>query len=435
MGEIASGEFFLDFLVALGVGALIGIEREHRRDQTQVIAGVRTFPLFSMAGYLLVVVAGEMSDGAGALLAVGLGGIIAVAIAFLWVRHQLGVTGMTTPLAMIVTFLLGLLVGFGYTTEAIVVGVATTFLLLTKERLHAFAEVLTEEEMMGALQFITVAFILFPIVSRLESPVLGQDWIGRGELVDPFLTLLVVIFVSAISFASFLAMRFVGARRGVMLSGLLGGLVSSEATVVSLAEHARESPDLVRPAVTGAILATSSMFARNLAIAAFADPTLRVARTMLVVLLPMALVTAGYSLWRWRVARLAPKGEARAPRVKNPFAVTPALRFAAYFVAITVLATFASRALGPVGVYATALGGFVSAGAVIASVVSLYAAGTVSFEVATITGALACVIAVANKLVILRWANHAVFEKARAPFAVVTLLGLAALAGLVLALA
>lgn len=428
-------EFFLDFFVALGVGALIGIEREHRRDQVQVIAGVRTFPLFSVAGYLLVIVASELGEGKATLLAVGLAGTIAIAIAFLWVRHQLGVTGMTTPLAMIVTFILGLLVGFGYTGEAIVVGVATTFLLLTKDRLHAFAEVLTEDEMMGALQFITVAFILFPIVARLESPVLGQEWIGRGKLVDPYLTLLVVIFVSAISFASFLAMRFVGARRGVMLSGLLGGLVSSEATAVSLAEHARESRDLVRPAVTGAVLATTSMFVRNLAIAAFADPTLRVARLMLPVLAPMALASGGYALWRWRVARKEPRQEARAPRVKNPFAVTPAVRFAAYFVAITLLATFASRALGPVGVYATALGGFVSAGAVIASVVSLYAAGTVSFEVATITSVLACVIAVANKVVILRFANAEVFEKSVRPFTVIALVGLAALVGLVIGLA
>lgn len=424
-------DFFLDFVVALGVGGLIGLEREHRRDQTQVIAGVRTFPLFSIGGYMLTLIAREAVGGAlpsALLLATGLLGVVAIAIAFLWVRHQLGVTGMTTPMAMIVTFLLGVLIGYGFVQEAIVIGVATTFILLTKDRLHKFAEILSDDEIMGALQFITVLFILFPIVQRVEAPVFGQEWIGRGGLVDPYATLLVVIFVSAISFASFLAMRVVGARRGAIVSGLLGGLVNSEATSVSLAEQASAEPALVRVAVAGSLLATTTMFVRNLAIAGFADATLTVAREMLVPLALMALAGAAFATWRYRRRGPEEQGTIRPPRISNPFALLPALRFAALYLALTVLATLAQENLGPAGVYATALGGLVSAGAVTASVASLWATGAVPLEVAVRTAVLASVIGAANKLVILRATNRDVYRKARLPFGVLSGVGVVALA-------
>ncbi len=417
------GEFFLDFFVALGVGALVGLEREHRRDQTQVIAGVRTFPLFSLAGYMLAIVAREVGENAAVLLAAGVLGMAAIAIAFLWVRHQLGVTGLTTPMAMLVVFFLGVLIGYDRAQAAIVIGVATTFLLLTKERLHGFAAALDDEEVMGALQFITVVFILFPIVQALHAPVLEQAWLGRGALVDPYFTLLVVIFVSSMSFASFLAMRTVGARRGVAVSGLLGGLVNSEATSASLAGYANESESLVRPAVIGALLATTTMFVRNLAIAAFADPSLAVARAMLPVLAPMAALGAALATWRyWRHRRREQDG-GRVPRVKNPFALAPAVRFALLFLGISVAARVGTSLLGPAGVFATALGGVVSAGAVIATVCVLYVKGDASLQVAALTAILATVIGAANKLVVLRAANAQVFRKAGPFFVALTAVG------------
>lgn len=415
----------MDAATALGIGGLVGLEREHRRDQIQVIAGVRTFPLFSLAGYLLALIsltAAEPLIIAAAVFVIG-----GITVSFLWVRHTLGVSGLTSPMAMLVTFLLGVLIGFGYSREAIVVGVAVTFLLLTKQRLHKFAEVLSDDEIMEALQFITISFILFPIARDLQPGSLGVPWIGRGALVDPFQILLVVIFVSAISFAGFVAMRFVGPRRGVAVSGLLGGLVNSEAASASLAGYAKENRALTAAAVLGAVLATLSMFIRNTAIVGFSDPTLAVVRLFVLAIVPAVLVTA---LIAYRMRKRVAEPIAQRVVVKSPFALGPALKFAAIFAFVSVFTSVAIQAsqranLGEAGVYLVALGGFVGAGAVSASVTALYATGKLSLAVAAQTAALATAMGAANKLIVLRAVDEQVFERARSAFIVITMTGAA----------
>lgn len=119
----------------------------------------------------------------------------------------MGYPGFTTTLALIVTYLSGVMVAYDLILEAVVVGVITTFLLLSKERLHRFAKVLTKEEMMGALQFITIAFILYPLTLDLElTGVLSV--FSNGEPLDLNMVLLIVLFVSAISFTSFLVLTY-----------------------------------------------------------------------------------------------------------------------------------------------------------------------------------------------------------------------------------
>lgn len=420
--------FFVEFIVAGAVGGLIGLEREHRSDNLTVIAGVRTFPLVSVAGFLCAWLAqqgGDAGAAAGAwVMGAGILGAFGFAFMFIHMRAGLGQTGVTTPIAIVVTFLLGALIGYGYTFEAVVVGVVTTFLLLTKQRLHRFAQVLDDDEILSALQFITILFILLPLTVDLQRGELGYDWLGRGALVDPFSILLVVVFVSSISFVSLLAMRRIGPGRGMEFSGFLGGLVNSEATTAALAQRARESEGLVAPALVGALLASTTMVLRNLAIAGAADPSLR----LLLALAPYALPIAAFGLFlAWR-ARSGRTDAVPAVRVRNPFAILPALRFAALFTAVSIVVTLARVHLGEAGVYIASLGGFVSAGAVIASLASLSATGAVDFGVALRTCLLAIAASVVVKLVILRAVDERVYRRARVPFLVLTGAALAGVA-------
>ncbi|MHB8605268.1 MAG: MgtC/SapB family protein [Thermoplasmatota archaeon] len=419
---IEFGEFFVRFLTALGIGALIGLEREHRRDQTQVIAGVRTFPLFALAGFMLALVAQVVPDPvllSAAVLSMG-----AITIAFLLVRHQLGVTGLTTPMAMLVTFLIGIFIGYGFEREAILIGVATTFLLLTKQRLHRFAELLTDDELSSALQFIVIAFVLFPLAANAPAPVLDQSWLGRGALVDPYAILLIVVVVSAVSFVSFVAMRALGAERGILVSGVLGGFVNSEATSVSLAEHAIGDASLVTPAASGALLATAMMFVRALFIAAVSATALDFAFRLALPLVPLLLIALVLAAIVYR-SHAGPQ-LAKPVTVKNPFALGPAVKFAGIFAAVSLIATLLARNLGDTGVYLTALGGLVGAGAVVASVATLYAGGHISLAVATETAVLATAAGVANKFFVLHAANRAVYARARVSLIVLVVLAIGA---------
>ena len=416
---MALEDFFVDFVVTAAVGGLVGVEREHRADNQTVVAGVRTFPLIAISGLLVAVLAVESQSPF--VLAAGILGAFGLGFMLVHARQQMGFSGFTTPAAMVVTFLVGVLIGYGHRMEGVIVGVAATFLLLTKQRLHRFAQYLDENEILSALQFITVVFILVPLTANLEPPVWGQDWIGRGAVVDPFVILTVVVFVSVISFASLLVMRRVGPRRGLEFSGLLGGLVNSEATTASLAHRAKEEEKLVAPAVVGSLLASTTMLVRNLAIAGFADPSFQLLRGMLPFLLPVFLV-GGLMAWRARGRKAEP---IPGVRIRNPFAVGPALQFAAVFAAVSILAKLAQAQFGAGGVFVLALGGFVSAGAVVASLAGLVATGTVPLQVAVITAVLANAASVLGKLVILRAIHLPTFRRAMVPYAVMSAVAIA----------
>jgi uncharacterized membrane protein (DUF4010 family) len=415
-------DFLVNVLVALAIGGVVGIEREHRGDATKVIAGVRTFPLIAAAGTIAVRVGQQTSSDlpvAAGLLVAG-----AFAMGLFAARHSMGVTGLTTPAAMFVTFLAGVLVGFDMRIEGMVVGVATAALLVSKRRLHGIAHHITDEEVMSAVQFITIAFILFPLTASLARPLDPWGLVGPKAPIDPYGVLLIVVFVSGISFASFLAMRSVGARRGVEVSGLLGGLVNSEATTASLAAQAAQEPGLERPAIVGALLSTSTMFVRNLAIAAFVDLSLATARFMLVPIIAMALTGAAAAVLRER--SMGPHAQAQV-RLSNPFAIGPALKFAVVFTLISALAYAARAALGPWGVYASLAGALVSGGAVVASVGTLAATGTIPAVTAGKVAVLACVIGAANKLLILRTTNRGMYRRSAAAYAFIAVVGAAAL--------
>jgi len=411
-------EFMVGFAVAAAVGGIVGVEREHRPDGQDVIAGVRTFPLVSIAGFLLATFARE-SDQA-LILGAGILGIFAFALMFIQMRLKLNQTGVTTPIAIIVTFLLGALIAYGHTFEAVVVGIAMTFLLVTKRKLHAFVSLLDEDEILSTLQFFAVLFILVPVTYNLPEHVYGLSWLGRHQILDPFSVVLIVVFVSAISFASLVAMRQIGPRRGLEFSGLMGGLVNSEATTAGLAQRARDEPKLLSAAFVGAILATLTMMIRSVALVAFADPSLTLMIAIAPWLLPLFLAGAWFA-WRERVSTDEPIA---AVRVKNPFAIVPALRFALIYAGVGVFVALAQRYLGEAGTYIAALGGAVSGGAVMASVAALHAHGDIAFLPALRVCLLANAISVGGKLVILRATNRDLFWKSRAAYGTMTALAL-----------
>lgn len=400
--QLVDLEFLFHIAVALALGALIGLERERQRDSRTVLAGIRTFPLASIAGVIFAYLGSHMDSAA--YVAVGAAVFGLASGLMYWVRHTLGIHGITSPIAFFVTYLVGALIGLGFVFEGVIAGIAVTVLLFTKRRLHRLAEVMTQREMAGALQFAVVAFILFPLVMRLEPPILGQDWIGRGAVLDPVFALAMVIFVSALSFASFLIMRFLGAAQGLSVSALLGGLVNSEATTASLAGIGRDRHELLPGAIEGVTLTNATMLVRNLVIAAIVDPTLRFALAVAPALVVMFLAQTLFALLR----RHRMDSKDITIRLGNPFALGPAFRFAAVFLALYVVTVLIQEIPGADerAVLLTAIGGLVSSAAVIAIVGFAAAQGELSLTIAIATAVMATILSTLNKLILVR-AVHA----------------------------
>lgn len=399
---------------------MIGLEREQHRERELVIAGVRTYPLISVGGMLFAYL--EMATDVEYAVTVGLGAFTAMAIVYAWIRHSLRLTGLTSPVALLVTYIIGVLIGYGYFIEGVAVGVATTFLLLAKGKLHAFAETVTEAEMMGALQFILVAFILYPITLSMGDVVIRG--FNLSKIVNLSAVVLTIILVSLLSFVSFLAIRYFGARKGLAVTGALGGLVNSEAAAASLAAHVRKYPATAKPATAGVLLANTGMLARNILISALSDTTLGAA---IMLLLPSLLMASlGVFYYIWSVAG-ATETKGKVFRMESPFAMRPALIMGLLIGLVSVVVYLFSRIPsggGSTGIYMTALAGFVSSAAVVFSVSTLAFTGHLSPLLAGEVAVLACLMSTLNKLIIVRAGSKELSQSSRAMIAATFAVGL-----------
>jgi len=407
-------EFIYYLVIALAVGALVGVEREHHKGDDMVIAGVRTFPLVSLLGFLLAYIgqnAAELVPGMSALYLqalslIGIAIVSALAVSLLYIRFSMGVPGLTTPFALVITYVAGLLVGFGLIIEAVVVSVIVTFLLVSKKRLHAYAELLDDTELIGALEFIAIAFIAYPVTLQLDlAP--PYDIFNPGEPLAISNLFLIVVFVSSISFISFLLIRWQGPSRGLRFSGLLGGLVSSEATTISLSNLAKENKGIIRTAASGIILANATMFARDLAVTIFADMSLATASLAALPLLALSGVgvAMGYSM------KVEKQADGHELDVRSPFAIVPALKFGIIFLMVSVLVYLVNTYLGQEYIYLVALGGMVSSAAVAASVSSYVFLGQLGAMEAAQIILLATAISSFTKLAYSRYISKDVFRR------------------------
>lgn len=382
----ALSDFLQKLILSLMIGVLIGVEREHRKTEHEVFAGVRTFAITCVGGMLATFAAGITEPGillAAALLTVLCG------VALMYRTYTLrGKLGMTTAVALYCTFLLGVLVANNYYLFAIISGVIITFLMIEKRPLHSFARKLTDEEILSALRFLAVSFILYPLVP--DEPLLG--------IIDLKATIFIVVVVMFIGFASYISLRRTGAGGGIAYSGLLGGFVSSDATVVALAGLAKQKTGLVDSFHSGVLLAVLSMLISNLIIAVIVDTSGQTAALMAPVHLVMGIVVGAlYFSGREKAGNASETLE-----LQSPFALKPAFQFGAIFLALQLIGTFAAEYAGTYGVYALAVGGVASSSAVTASVAALVVNGSLSPAMAGQTAVLAGIVSILAKIVLIR---------------------------------
>src|SRR6185436_338071 len=232
-----------NFVTALGIGLLIGAERERRKGggPSRAPAGIRTFTAASLAGAISVIVGGAV------MLAVSVAGV-AVLTAVAYFRSRSDDPGLTTEVALILTALLG---GLAMQRPALAagVGVGLAVLLAARTPLHHFVRtVLTETEVRDALIFAGATLVVLPL--------LPNQAMGPYGALNPRSIWIVVILVMAISAAGYILVRILGARFGLPIAGLASGFISSTATIGAMGARVRKSPDVISAAVAGATLST-----------------------------------------------------------------------------------------------------------------------------------------------------------------------------------
>lgn len=383
-------DFFQKLALAALIGILIGIEREHRRPETmELIAGVRSFTIACIAGMLSAYLA-KIIASPGILL-ISLAFFAIISAIFIYIKNViLKMPGITGPIALFCTFLLGVIIAYELYIIAIAGAVIITLLLAEKRPLHSFATNLTDDEILSAVRFLAVVFILYPVT---------PDELFMG-VINPRTILMIVIIVATLSFVSFIIMKKLGTKQGIPLSGMLGGLVNSEATTGALAAMSKKRSELIDSSYVGIILSNAAMLLRNLVIAFIVDPSGRVLYLMAP---PQLIITLFAVAAVIRFRKTTPVSE--TIQLQSPFALSPAIKFAFGFTALSVVSRFANLWAGVVGVYATALGGFISSAVVTASAAALAVSGNVSYSTAAITAVLASIISTGNKMILVKWSG------------------------------
>lgn len=362
-------EDWLGLAVALGVGLLVGVERERRkgRGPQREAAGMRSFALVTVAGAL------AQSLGPGALVTAGLVAVAALAALAYWRTvqgpHAQDDPGLTTEVALVVAYLVGAQCVVQPTVGA-ACGAVLAALLAARERMHRFAtEWLTEQELRDALVLAGVALVIVPLTPT-------TPWPGFGGL-TPRTAAWLVLLILSIQAAAHLAQRLFGERHALAATGLLGGFVSSTATIATLGARARALADddaAARRRLAGAAgLSGAATWLQTLALAAVASPAL------LPRLAPLALAGALGALLvgAWGLRRHAADAAAATPvRGARPLRLREALDVAALLLGVSVLVNWLRAQFGVQGLLAgTALAGLVDAHAPMAAAFGLHAQG------------------------------------------------------------
>lgn len=324
-------EAFQRMGVALGLGLLIGLQRERVGSR---LAGIRTFSLTAILGALCAA-AGEWAVGAGLVALAAL-----VVAGFL--HKQDTDPGLTTEVALLVMFGLGAAAMLGPLPLVIAAGGVVAVLLHLKEQLHGFVAKLGDQELKAIMQFVVVSLVILPA--------LPNKYFGPYNVLNPQRLWLTVVLIVGISLAGFLIYRWFGQRAGSLAAGILGGLISSTATTVSYSRRAKSEPSAARLASVIIMIASTVVFARVMVIVGATAPNfLHAAAPPLAIVLVAATVV---SLFLWKKVAAAEKG---MPDQGNPAEVRAALFFVGIYALVLIAVAFAKERLGSSGLYAVAI--------------------------------------------------------------------------------
>ncbi len=329
-------------LVALLLGLLLGLERERSEGSgAELFAGIRTFPLISLCGYLGAAAGQHGVPFAFPAVLLALGALVVAS--YLQPGREPG--GATTEVAAVLACLLGGLVAWGGAPLAASLAVMVTLLLTLKAPLHKIAGAVSEDEILAILKFGVVSVILVPILPTTAMPYLGG--------LAPRTLGLLVVMLSAVSLAGYLLVRIFGRRRGWALAGMLGGLVSSTAVTLSFSGKARAVPSLTRALAVGVLLASSILYLRGLVVIGLLDRPLA---------LHLASRLAGLCAIGLAFAALHFRAEkAREPAdevsLGNPVELGRAAGLALLFAVVVLASKLAQARLGTLGLWSVGIVG------------------------------------------------------------------------------
>lgn len=368
---------FLQHLgLSLFLGGLVGLERERNHQQGDVhdFGGIRTLALVAMYGFVV-----EAFFGAQTVLFAVFSAAFFLLLLFSYIisSYVNKSNGATTEMAVCFVYLVGILVGKGELLIASATTLLVVFLLAFKQTLHMFAKALDKEELYDTLKFIAIVFVVLPL--------LPNQVFGPLEVLNPYLIWLMVVLVSGISFASYIAIRLLGPQRGIGLSGFFGGLISSTAVAMSFSQLSRLNKKVVSPFVFGILIAATGMFFRVLLEVSVLNPDLLPLLSKTLLSMGGAGIMICLFLWFFQNKKETEKSTTSDFGLSSPLQLLPAIRFGLFFAFLLLFSKFVAINAGDGGLYLAAfISGLLDVDAISISMANLSAAGDIPLRTASI---------------------------------------------------
>lgn len=368
-------EIIVKLLASLAIGLLIGLEREWANKE----AGVRSFAITSLFGMLSALLSEHFAimAMAGIFILVGF-----LNVRRLIVDHNVEIT---TSTALMVTGVLGILVGMGHYFTPVAAAILTTILLTWKMELASFADKLHPEEIRSAVFLGLLSFVIFPLLPKHS--------IDPWDLFSPREVWLTIIVIGSIGFVNYVLLKLYGTK-GFSYSAFLGGLVNSTATMTELSQTIKGLSGNINPLlIVASLLIMFAMFSRNLLLLAILCP-----KSVLLAVIPLAAMGATAAFLAFRLNGQE-KSVIDLPNLSSPVSLPRLGAFGFFFLAIQVAGNLAQRYLGGLGLLGTSIiGGLVSSASTTAAAANLGARGQATVEIAALATILTSMVSVAMNL-------------------------------------
>jgi len=326
--------------IALAIGLLIGLERGWRtrdQDEGMRVAGLRTYGMISLLGGLSGILAQQVNTYFMGFVFLGLTSVLL--LAYSKSLDKFKDYSITGTIASLITFTLGALTVFGHITLAAASAVILTSLLGFKPLLHGWLKKLEQHELHATLKLLLISVVILPILPN-------QNY-GPWAAFNPYHIWWMVVLIAGISYLGYFAIKIVGNQHGPVLTGALGGLVSSTAVTLNLSKLSTQYPNMENVLAAGILTACATMFVRTLLLTSIMNPTLF--GVLLPALLVMSIFTYFVAFLLWKNGR-----EFRATEqitLENPFQLGMALKFGAFLVVIMLLSNLLKIYFGDMGTY------------------------------------------------------------------------------------
>lgn len=353
-------------IFSLGIGFLIGLEREYKARE-EIFAGIRTFPLISLMGTISAFLAEKHLEWFVYL------GFLAVAL-FAVVNFFLEYSkdrGVTTEISVLLTFLLGVIVYYGYYYLAGFIAVFLMFLLAIKKPLEEFTKHLYYEDIISLIKFLILTVLIYPI--------LPDRYFGPFEFFNPKEIWKAVIIVATIDFFGYILLRWKGQNSLVMV-GILGGLISSTAVTYNFSKLSKDIKSLA--VFFGIVLSWSVMNLRIVFLTAILNFNL-----LKFLAIPFVILTFIYILYIYFISKgSSSTNNIEYNQIKHPFSVFSVFQFAVVYMVIFMLAKVLIYYYGNQGLLTLSfVSGIIDIDAIVISVSNMEKAGNLTERIAVLS--------------------------------------------------